>query len=118
MGDRERPGHNSREVDIKPSSPQVGQDHGIVTAQRDRRSTCREGPPRQLLPHGSLRLAWQCVGMLSCVDRLSGDGGSRSQPQQVTDGIDKVSPVKRVEMELTDALVYQVHHLFGCHRRR
>ena len=42
--------------------------------------------------------------------------GCGSQPQQMADGIDEVGAVQRVEMELADALIDEVHHLLGRHR--
>ncbi len=41
--------------------------------------------------------------------------GLGPQPQQVADGVDEIGAVQRVEVELADALIDQVHHLLGCH---
>ncbi len=39
----------------------------------------------------------------------------RPQPQQMADGVDQIGPVQRVEVELPDALIDQVHDLLGGH---
>ena len=58
VGDRERPAHNSREVDVKSSSPRVGQEHGIVAAQ-----------VRKRLPRGPTSSSLNCCYMVRCVCR-------------------------------------------------
>ena len=40
------------------------------------------------------------------------------RPEQVADGVDEVGAVQRVEVELADALIEQVHHLLGRHDGR
>ena len=42
----------------------------------------------------------------------------RAHAEEVADRVNEVGPVHRVEVEVVDAAVDQIEHLFGGHRRR